>query len=106
MKLGDYPFACARTGRERGLLALVGIGVEPGLADVFARHTADELFSSIDEVGIRDGGDLVIDGYDFAPTFSIWTTIEECLNPPVDLGTRARLVHHRALLGAGGVRVP
>jgi saccharopine dehydrogenase-like NADP-dependent oxidoreductase len=22
-------------------------------------------------------------GYDFAPTFSIWTTIEECLNPPV-----------------------
>ena len=26
---------------------------------------------------------LVVDGYDFAPTFSIWTTIEECLNPPV-----------------------
>ena len=24
-----------------------------------------------------------IEGYDFAPTFSIWTTIEECLNPPV-----------------------
>jgi saccharopine dehydrogenase-like NADP-dependent oxidoreductase len=24
-----------------------------------------------------------VDGYDFAPTFSIWTTIEECLNPPV-----------------------
>ena len=22
-------------------------------------------------------------GYDFAPSFSIWTTIEECLNPPV-----------------------
>jgi len=26
---------------------------------------------------------LVVEGYDFAPTFSIWTTIEECLNPPV-----------------------
>ena len=24
-----------------------------------------------------------IDGYDFAPSFSIWTTIEECLNPPI-----------------------
>ncbi|TQS16541.1 saccharopine dehydrogenase family protein, partial [Microbispora sp. KK1-11] len=24
-----------------------------------------------------------VDGYDFAPSFSIWTTIEECLNPPV-----------------------
>ena len=32
---------------------------------------------------MRDGADLVVDGYDFAPTFSIWTTIEECLNPPV-----------------------
>ena len=32
---------------------------------------------------MRDGADLVVDGYTFAPTFSIWTTIEECLNPPV-----------------------
>ena len=32
---------------------------------------------------MRDGANLVIEGYDFAPTFSIWTTIEECLNPPV-----------------------
>ena len=59
------------------------MGVEPGLSDVFARYAADKLFSSIDEVGVRDGANLVVDGYDFAPTFSIWTTIEECLNPPV-----------------------
>ena len=69
--------------REAGVLCLAGIGVEPGLSDVFARHAADELFSAIDEIGVRDGADLVVDGYDFAPTFSIWTTIEECLNPPL-----------------------
>jgi saccharopine dehydrogenase (NAD+, L-lysine forming) len=69
--------------REAGLLALVGIGVEPGLSDVFARYAADELFSELREVGVRDGADLVVDGYEFAPTFSIWTTIEECLNPPL-----------------------
>ncbi|HJQ50824.1 MAG TPA: saccharopine dehydrogenase C-terminal domain-containing protein [Gaiellaceae bacterium] len=69
--------------RERGLLALAGIGVEPGLADVFARHAADHLFDEIDEVAVRDGADLVVEGYEFAPTFSIWTTIEECLNPPL-----------------------
>src|SRR3954454_7291173 len=68
---------------EAGLLALVGIGVEPGLSDVLARHAADELFSEIDEVAVRDGANLVVEGYDFAPTFSIWTTIEECLNPPL-----------------------
>jgi saccharopine dehydrogenase (NAD+, L-lysine-forming) len=76
VKLGDYQL-------ERGLLALVGLGIEPGAADVFARHAADELFSEIDEVGIRDGSNLVVRGHDFAPSFSIWTTIEECLNPPV-----------------------
>jgi saccharopine dehydrogenase-like NADP-dependent oxidoreductase len=83
VKLGDYQFERAGKWEERGLLALVGIGVEPGVADVFARFAADELFSEIDEVGIRDGANLVVDGYEFAPTFSIWTTIEECLNPPV-----------------------
>ena len=69
--------------REAGLLALVGIGVEPGLSDVFARYAADHLFADIDEVAVRDGANLAVEGYDFAPTFSIWTTIEECLNPPL-----------------------
>ena len=81
--LGDDQFARASAWEERGLLALVGIGVEPGLSDVLARHAADELFSEIDEIGVRDGANLTVEGYAFAPTFSIWTTIEECLNPPV-----------------------
>ena len=81
--LGDEQLAASAEWEQAGLLALVGIGVEPGLSDVFARYAADHLFSEIDEIGIRDGSNLTIDGYDFAPTFSIWTTIEECLNPPV-----------------------
>jgi len=83
VKLGDEQFAMADRWVQAGRLALVGIGVEPGLSDVFARYAADELFSSIDEIGVRDGANLTVEGYDFAPTFSIWTTIEECLNPPV-----------------------
>ena len=81
--LGQDEFDMHERWQERGLLALAGIGVEPGLADVFARYAADHLFDEIDEVGVRDGADLVVEGYDFAPTFSIWTTIEECLNPPL-----------------------
>ncbi|XVV17246.1 saccharopine dehydrogenase family protein [Actinoplanes sp. CA-131856] len=83
VKLGDEQFAGAPQWEEAGRLALVGIGVEPGLSDIFARYAADHLFSHIDEIGVRDGSNLVVDGYDFAPSFSIWTTIEECLNPPV-----------------------
>ncbi len=83
VKLGDDQFAQAQEWEQAGRLALVGIGVEPGSSDVFARYAADHLFSEIDELSTRDGSNLVADGYDFAPSFSIWTTIEECLNPPV-----------------------
>jgi saccharopine dehydrogenase (NAD+, L-lysine-forming) len=81
--LGEYQLAQHEQWKQEGVLALVGMGVEPGLSDIFARYAADELFSRIEEVGVRDGADLVVRGYDFAPTFSIWTTIEECLNPPL-----------------------
>ncbi|HEY7830165.1 MAG TPA: saccharopine dehydrogenase C-terminal domain-containing protein [Solirubrobacteraceae bacterium] len=81
--LGEYQLAQHEQWQQQGVLALVGMGVEPGLSDIFARYAADELFSKIEEAGVRDGADLVVQGYDFAPTFSIWTTIEECLNPPL-----------------------
>ncbi|MEU8464588.1 saccharopine dehydrogenase C-terminal domain-containing protein [Streptomyces sp. NPDC029003] len=83
VKLGDEQFARAEAWEKSGRLALVGMGVEPGLSDVFARYAADELFDEIEEIGIRDGANLTVEGYEFAPSFNIWTTIEECLNPPV-----------------------
>ena len=87
VKLGDDQLAATQRWEEAGRLALVGIGVEPGLSDVFARYAADHLFGQIEELGTRDGSNLVVrddKGEEvFAPSFSIWTTIEECLNPPV-----------------------
>jgi saccharopine dehydrogenase (NAD+, L-lysine-forming) len=83
VKLGDYQFEREKEWQKKGLLALVGLGVEPGMADVFARYAQDHLFDEIEEIGIRDGANLEVRGYEFAPNFSIWTTIEECLNPPV-----------------------
>jgi len=85
--LGDEQFAVAGEWEADGRLALVGIGVEPGLSDVFARYAADHLFDEIDELGTRDGANLAVHDVEgnevFAPSFSMWTTIEECLNPPV-----------------------
>ncbi len=83
VKLGDAQFARATAWKERGRLALVGMGMDPGLSDVFAAYAAKHLFDEVHEVNIRDGGSLAIEGYPFATVFSIWTTIEECLNPPV-----------------------
>ncbi|MFZ5869024.1 MAG: saccharopine dehydrogenase family protein [Actinomycetota bacterium] len=83
VKLGDEQFAAAQRWEDAGRLALVGMGVEPGLSDVLARYASDHLFGEIDELGTRDGSNLTVEGHAFAPSFSIWTTIEECLNPPV-----------------------
>ena len=87
VKLGDWQFEREDQWQDAGRLAIVGMGVEPGLSDVFARYAQDELFSEIDELGVRDGANLVVTDADgkeiFAPSFSIWTTIEECLNPPI-----------------------
>ncbi len=87
VKLGDWQFEREHQWQDAGRLAIVGMGVEPGLSDVFARYAQDELFSEIDELGVRDGANLVVTDAEgkeiFAPSFSIWTTIEECLNPPI-----------------------
>ena len=81
--LGAAQLDASTEWERRGRLALVGMGVEPGFSDVVARYASDHLFRRLDEIGVRDGSNITVDGYDFAPTFSIWTTIEECLNPPV-----------------------
>lgn len=83
VKLGDEQFARDWNWAERGIYALVGMGIEPGMSDVFAKYAAEHLFSEIDSITVLDGANLVVEGYEFAPTFSIWTTIEECLNPPI-----------------------
>lgn len=87
IKLGDAQYALSEQWERSGKLALIGMGVEPGLSNVFARYAHDHLFSEIDEISIKDGGNLSVKNDDgeeiFAPSFSIWTTIEECLNPPM-----------------------
>ncbi len=83
VKLGDEQFARDWNWSERGIYALVGMGIEPGMSDVFAKYASDHLFSEIDSITVLDGSNLVVEGYEFAPTFSIWTTVEECLNPPI-----------------------
>lgn len=83
IKLGDYQFDRHEQWKKKGMMAIVGSGVEPGTADVFARYAAKHYFDEIDEVNVRDGDNYVVPGEEVAFGFSVWTTIEECLNPPV-----------------------
>ena len=85
VKLGDEQVERASDWESAGRLALVGMGMDPGLTNVFAAYAVKHLFDegAVEQVHVRDGGDLEITGFAFAPVFSIWTTIEECLNPPI-----------------------
>jgi saccharopine dehydrogenase (NAD+, L-lysine forming) len=83
VKLGDLQYEQAKRWEKKGLLAVCGSGVEPGMVNVFARYAADHLFDEIYELNVRDGADLETRGIDAPFGFSVWTTIEECLNPPV-----------------------
>ncbi len=82
VKLGDYQFERAQQWEKKGKLALLGLGVEPGMADVFARYAQDQLFDEIDEIGVRDGANLEFVDMSLLQFFHM-DTIEECLNPPV-----------------------
>ncbi|UCF90784.1 MAG: saccharopine dehydrogenase NADP-binding domain-containing protein [Desulfobacterales bacterium] len=81
--LGDYQFARHTDWEARGLLGLVGMGIDPGVSEVFARFAEKHLFDQIDEIGVRDGSNMAVEGNPYATQFSTWSVIEECLNPPV-----------------------
>jgi saccharopine dehydrogenase-like NADP-dependent oxidoreductase len=83
LKLGDLQYDQNDLWVEKNNLALCGSGVEPGMVNVFARYAWDFLFDEIHELNVRDADNLEVEGIDIAFGFSIWTTIEECLNPPI-----------------------
>jgi saccharopine dehydrogenase-like NADP-dependent oxidoreductase len=67
-----------------GRLALLGQGVEPGMADYFARYAADHYFDEVEEMGVRDGSNLAIPGFEgIAFGFSAWSTIDELTCPAI-----------------------
>jgi saccharopine dehydrogenase (NAD+, L-lysine-forming) len=81
--MGSYQWNQATKWEGKGLLAILGNGMDPGVSDIFAKYASLELFDEIDEIGIRDGAALEVSGYEFAPAFSILDTIEECTDLPL-----------------------
>ncbi len=58
--------------RRAGISALVGMGEEPGMSDVFAMHAAAKL-DRADEAHIFDGDTATVEGLDM---FSLWSPVD------------------------------
>jgi saccharopine dehydrogenase (NAD+, L-lysine-forming) len=82
-ELGSRQLSSDAAWKKKGLLAILCMGVDPGLSDIFAKYAELHLFDEIEEIGVRDGASLEIAGYDFAPTFSIADALDECTSLPI-----------------------
>ena len=82
--------------KEKGLTALVFFGIDPGASDVFARALYDQL-DTVESLTVLDGDNGTVDGYDFAPSFSPATMVEECLILPPHAFEDGKLVRRQPL---------
>lgn len=80
----------------RGLTALVFFGIDPGASDVFARALHDQL-EVVERLTVLDGDNGSVEGYDFAPSFSPATAVEECLILPPHAFENGTLVRRTPL---------
>jgi saccharopine dehydrogenase (NAD+, L-lysine forming) len=65
--------------QDANLLALCGIGIDPGCSNIFARYLADQL-DTVEDILIRDADVSTIEGYKLALSFSPDTFIDECVS--------------------------
>ncbi|MBW6463057.1 MAG: saccharopine dehydrogenase NADP-binding domain-containing protein [Firmicutes bacterium] len=67
--------------KNADLLALCGIGIDPGCSNIFARYLADRM-DSVEEILVRDADVSYVEGYELALYFSPDTFIDECVSEP------------------------
>lgn len=81
-ELGHEEFLKSKAFEEKGLYAMVGCGVEPGMVDYFARFAEKHFFDEIEELHVRDGSNLRHPTNELVFGFSVATTLMECLYGP------------------------
>lgn len=82
-----YNFDRHEKWAEKGQLACICMGIDPGVVNVFAKYVAVNLFDEIKEIHVKDGGNLQIPSAskdDITFGFNVWTVLDECMNPNVE----------------------
>ncbi|MDO4473373.1 MAG: saccharopine dehydrogenase C-terminal domain-containing protein [Eubacteriales bacterium] len=82
-----YNFDRHEAWKEKGNMALICLGIDPGVVNVFAKYAATHLFDEVTELHVKDGGNLNIpnaDPDDISFGFNVWTVLDEVMNPNVE----------------------
>lgn len=73
--------------REKNQMACICMGIDPGVVNVFAKYAAEYEFYELQEVHVKDGGNLSIPGAKEGEVtfgFNVWTVLDEVMNPNVE----------------------
>ena len=82
-----YNFDRHEAWKEKGQMAVICLGIDPGVVNVFAKYAATELLDEIYETHVKDGGNLCVPGADKDDImfgFNVWTVLDEVMNPNVE----------------------
>lgn len=81
----SYHFKNTPLWENNNRTAIICVGIDPGVVNVFAKFAAKHLFDELHELHVKDGCNIGRkDGADeVAFGFNVWTVLDECLNPSV-----------------------
>lgn len=82
-----YNFDRFEAWKKKGNMAVICMGIDPGVVNVFAKYAATELLDELREVHVKDGGNLSVpdaDPDDIMFGFNVWTVLDEVMNPNVE----------------------
>lgn len=105
-----YNFDRHEAWKEKGSMAMICLGIDPGVVNVFAKYAAVHLFDRMTEAHVKDGGNLSVPGEDPDEIhfgFNVWTVMDEVMNPNVEYDEeRGGLVVEPAFAGREVFHMP
>lgn len=97
----DYNFNRDAQWRDIDKTALICVGIDPGVVNVFAKFAAKHLFDKITEIHVKDGCNIssVNNADEISFGFNVWTVLDECLNTSVIWTKEEGFIGHPAFSG-------
>ena len=105
-----YNFDRHEQWKEKGQMAVICLGIDPGVVNVFAKYAATHLFDVMTEAHVKDGGNLSVPGADpdaIQFGFNVWTVLDEGMNPNVEYDQeKGGLIVEKAFAGQETFQMP
>ncbi len=105
-----YNFDRHEQWKEKGQMAVICLGIDPGVVNVFAKYAATHLFDVLTEAHVKDGGNLSVPGADpdaIQFGFNVWTVLDEVMNPNVEYDQeKGGLIVEKAFAGQETFQMP